>query len=436
MTASVLTASAQQSYSSNDGMLHVNLEKAIAIALDENPTIRVAEKEVELKVLADEEAWQALLPEIAVNGSLQHTLLAAEMKLGDNSFKMGRDNTNTVNVGASLNVPIFAPTVYQNMKLTKEDIKLAQEKARGSKLELINQVTKAYYQALLAKDSYLVMKQSYETSKLNYDIISERERVGKVSEYDKLSAEVQMRSMNSSMVSAENGETLAMLQLKVLMGVTANIRLAIDDRLENYEAQIVIPPLLDQERQLLDNSAMRQFDLSQSLLDRSYKVAKAAFLPTVSFTLAAQYQSLYNNNWEFWNYSYSPSASFTINVSVPIFRASNWSRLKNIKLQMAELEDNRTNTLRNLNMAADSYRTNMMSSLAQVNSNSIAVAQAEKALSISNKRYEVGRGTILEVNQSQTALTQAQLTYNQSIYDYLTSKSDFDYTLGKETYLK
>ncbi len=436
ITASVLTASAQQSYSSNDGMLHVNLEKAIAIALDENPTIRVAEKEVELKVLADEEAWQALLPEIAVNGSLQHTLLAAEMKLGDNSFKMGRDNTNTVNVGASLNVPIFAPTVYQNMKLTKEDIKLAQEKARGSKLELINQVTKAYYQALLAKDSYLVMKQSYETSKLNYDIISERERVGKVSEYDKLSAEVQMRSMNSSMVSAENGETLAMLQLKVLMGVTANIRLAIDDRLENYEAQIVIPQLLDQERQLLDNSAMRQFDLSQSLLDRSYKVAKAAFLPTVSFTLAAQYQSLYNNNWEFWNYSYSPSASFTINVSVPIFRASNWSRLKNIKLQMAELEDNRTNTLRNLNMAADSYRTNMMSSLAQVNSNSIAVAQAEKALSISNKRYEVGRGTILEVNQSQTALTQAQLTYNQSIYDYLTSKSDFDYTLGKETYLK
>lgn len=433
---SVLTASAQQSYSSNDGMLHVNLQKAIAIALDENPTIRVAEKEVELKVLADEEAWQALLPEIVVTGTLQHTLLAAEMKLGGNSFKMGQDNTNTVNVGASLNVPLFAPTVYQNMKLTKEDIKLAQEKARGSKLELINQVTKAYYQALLAKDSYLVMKQSYETSKLNYDIISERERVGKVSEYDKLSAEVQMRSMNSSMVSAENGETLAMLQLKVLMGVTANIRLAIDDRLENYESQLVIPQLLDQERQLLDNSAMRQFDLNQSMLDRSYKVAKAAFLPTVSFTLAAQYQSLYNNNWEFWNYSYSPSASFTINVSVPIFRASNWSNLKKIKLQMAELEDNRTNTLRNLNMAADSYRTNMMSSLAQVNSNSIAVAQAEKALSISNKRYEVGRGTILEVNQSQTALTQAQLTYNQSIYDYLTSKSDFDYTLGKETYLK
>jgi hypothetical protein len=34
------------------------------------------------------------------------------------------------------------------------------------------------------------------------------------------------------------------------------------------------------------------------------------------------------------------------------------------------------------------------------------------------------------------ALTQARLTYNQSIYDYLTNRADFDYTRGRETYLK
>lgn len=432
----VMPAWAQNIYSSDDGALHVDLKKAIEIALDENPTIRVAEKEIELKKVADREAWQALLPEIAVTGTLQHTLLAAEMKLGGNSFKMGKDNTNTVNVAAALNVPLFAPAVYQNMKLTKEDIKLAQEKARGSKLDLINQVTKAYYSALLAKDSYEVMRQSYTTSKLSYDIISERCRVGVVSEYDKISAEVQMRSMNSTMVQAQNGLNLAMLQLKVLMGVTANVNLAIDDDLSNYEPSVVVPQLLDHERELLENSTMRQFDLNRALLERSYKIAKTNFMPTVMFQLTGQYQSLYNDRWELWNYEYAPSANFVVSVSIPIYKASNWTRLKTIKLQLAELEDNRINTLRNLNLAADSYRSNMLSSIAQVNSNDIAVSQAERALSISNKRYEVGKGTILEVNQSQTALTQAQLTYNQSIYDYLTNKSDYDYTLGRETYLK
>ncbi len=436
LSAVLIGASGQSTYRSGDGMLHVDLEKAIAIALDENPTIRVAEKEIELKVVADKEAWQALLPEIAVNATLQRTLLAAEMKLGGNSFKMGQDNTNTVNMAASLNIPVFAPAVYQNMKLTKQDIELAREKARGSKLDLINQVTKAYYQALLAQDSYDVMRESYETAKLNYEVISERERVGKASEYDKLSAEVQMRSMSSSMVAAQNGETMAILQLKVLMGVTANVQLVIDDDLKNYKDGLLIPHLDDTERQLSLNSTMRQFDLNRSMLERSLKLAKTNFLPTVAFQLSGQYQSLYNRNWELWNYDYTPSANFVISVSVPIYKASNWTKLKTIRLQMAELEDNRLSTLRNLNLAAESYRNNMLTSLAQVNSNSVAVEQAKKALYISNKRYEVGRGTILEVNQSQTALTQAQLTYNQSIYDYLTNKSDYDYTLGDERYLK
>ena len=430
------TAQAQTIRSTEVGTLNLDLQKAIEIALDENPTIRVAEKEIELKKVADKEAWQALLPEITATGSLQHTLLAAEMKLGGNSFKMGQDNTNTVNFGASLSLPIFAPAVYQNMKLTKEDIKLAQEQARASKLDLINQVTKAYYQALLAQDSYDVMKESYETAKLNYDIVSERFRVGKVSEYDKITAEVQMRSMNSSMVSTQTGLKLALLQLKVLMGVTENVNIYIDDSLKKYETRLTMPALLEYEEALSENSVMKQFDLNRALLERSYKIAKTSFLPTVAFVLSGQYQSLYNPDWNVFGYSYSPSANFAISVSIPIYKASNFTKLKMVKLQMSELEDNRLNTLRNLNLALESYRSNMYSSIQQVQSNSVAVKQAQKALTISNKMYEVGRGTVLDVNQTQTALTQAQLTYNQSIYDYLSNKADYDYTMGNEQYLK
>ena len=78
----------------------------------------------------------------------------------------------------------------------------------------------------------------------------------------------------------------------------------------------------------------------------------------------------------------------------------------------------------------------MASSMVQTASNAEAVKQAEKAVMIAGKRYEVGRGTILELNQSEIAQTQAELTYVQSIYDYLKNKADLDYTLGRETYLK
>lgn len=416
--------------------LTLNLQKAIDIALAENPTIRVADKEIELKRIADTEAWQALLPEVTANASIQHTLLAAEMNLGGQKFKMGADNRNTAAASATLSVPVFAPAVYQSMKLTKMDIELAREKARSSRLDLINQVTKAYYQMLLAQDSYEVMQQSYDISKENYDVISSKFDVGRVSEYDKITAEVQMRSMNSSLVSAQTGLTLAELQLKVLMGINTDVKVVIDDKLENYETALKLENIDEGESLLQNNSAIRQLDMNRSMLERTLKMQRTNFMPNVAFSLTGQYQSLQNDNWRIWNYEWSPSASLTIAVSIPIFRASNWTKLKSTKLQIASLEDTKANTQRQLAMAAQNYMHNMAASMAQVNSNREAIMKADKALSIAKTRYDVGRGTILELNQSEVALTQAQLTYNQSIYDYLRNKAELDYTLGRETYLR
>ena len=429
-----LTVMAQQT--EQIGTLDLTLPRAIEIALAENPTIRVADKDVELKKIADKEAWMALLPEVNVTGNLQHTLLAAEMNLGGNKFKMGRDNSNTVAAGATLSMPLFAPAVYQNMKLTKQDILVAQEKARASRLDLINQVSKAFYSALLAQDAYKVMQESYQIAKQNFDVVNAKFEQGRVSEYDKISAEVQMRSMNSSLVSSQTGLTLAQLQLKVLMGVTENVGIVIDDSLERYEDYLTLANIEADEQDLQNNSAMRQLDLNQKLLERSLKIQRTNFMPTLGFQLTGQYQSLYNDHWRLWDYEYAPSASFTLVLSIPIFKATNWTALKKTKLQISELEDTRVNTRRQLSMATESYAKNMASSIVQVGSNHEAIRQAQKAVTITEKRYEVGRGTILELNQSQVALTQAKLTYNQSIYDYLTNRADLDYTLGRETYLK
>lgn len=436
LAAPLALAAGAQTGSESLGTLELTLSQAIEIALAENPTIHVADQEVQLKQIAHTEAWQALLPEVSATASLDHTLLAAEMNLGGNKFKMGQDNTNTAALSGTLSLPLFAPAVYQNMKLTKKDIELALEQARESRLDLINQVTKAYYNALLAQDSRDVMEESYAISKENYDVVHARYGVGSVSEYDDITAEVQVRSIHSSLISTEASLKIAYLQLLVLMGVTEPVGIHINDNLANYEEGQVLPDVSADEAALSDNTTMRQFDLNRSLLERTLKMNRTNFMPTLSFSLTGQYQSLYNTNWSLWDYDYSPSASFAFTLTVPIFTASNWTTLKKTKIQMAELEENRTNTERQLAMSVESYRQNMASSIAQTASNREAVRQADKAVTIAAKRYEVGKGTILELNQSELSLTEAKLTYNQSIYDYLTNLADLEYTLGRETYLK
>ncbi|KAB4282004.1 TolC family protein [Bacteroides thetaiotaomicron] len=410
----------------------LTLNKALEIALDENPTIKVAAEEIALKKVASKEAWQSLLPEASLNGSLDHTIKAAEMKLNDMSFKMGQDGTNTANAGLSINLPLFAPAVYRAMSMTKTDIELAVEKSRASELDLINQVTKAYYQLMLAQDSYEVLQGSYKLAEDNFNVVNAKYQQGAVSEFDKISAEVQMRSIKPNVISAANAVTLAKLQLKVLMGITADVDIKTDDNLTNYESMLFANQLKEEDMSLENNTTMKQFELNMKLLEKNVKSLKTNFMPTLSMSFSYQYQSLYNPNINFFDYTWSNSSSLMFNLSIPLYRASNFTKVKSARIQMRQLDWNRIDTERKLNMQVVSYRNNMTASSEQVVSNKENVMQAEKAVQIAGKRYEVGKGTVLELNSSQVSLTQAQLTYNQSIYDYLVAKADLDQVLGKQ----
>lgn len=412
--------------------LDLSLDKAVEIALAENPTIRVADKEIEIKKVADKEAWQALLPSVTADLALSHSIKVAAIKTAMGEFKMGMDGSTTATGGLTMSLPLFAPAVYQNMKLTKEDIKLAQEKARASRLDLVNQVTKAYYSALLAKDSRDVINKSYKLAEDNFNVVNSKFVNGRVSEYDKISAEVQMRTMKSSVVSAETGLNLALLQLKVLMGIDTDINININDSLKAYEDMLVLSNTQATEAELANNSTLKQLDQNKSMLQRARKVLRTGFMPTIGLQLTGQYNSYSNNNWNIFNYKYSPSSTLAFAISIPVFKANNWTKLQSNRIQLAQLDDTRENTYRQLSMAAQSYRDNMVKTISKIESDREAVKQADKAVTISTKRYDVGRGTILELNQSETALVQAELAYHQSIYDFLQNKADLDYTLGRE----
>ena len=140
--------------------LKVTLQEAIQIALSENPTIKVADQEIQLKKEANREVLYGLLPEVNLVGSFSHTIEKQSFAIMGEVMRVG--TLNNANGGISASLPVFVPALYQSMKLTKTDVKLALEKARSSRLDMVNQVTKAFYQLLLAQDSYVVLQKSYK----------------------------------------------------------------------------------------------------------------------------------------------------------------------------------------------------------------------------------------------------------------------------------
>lgn len=410
--------------------LRITLKEAIRIALSDNPTIKVADQEIQLKKEANREAIYGLLPGINMVGSFTHTIEKQTMAMMGQTFKVG--STNSANGGLSASLPVFAPALYQSMKLTKKDVELAMEKARSSRLDMVNQVTKAFYQLLLAQDSYEVLQKSYKQSEDNFNVVNAKYQQGSVSEYDKISAEVQMRSLKPNVVSAGNGVNLAVLQLKVLLGMDSTMPVAVEGNLKDYEMAMFTRQARPRpENIVIGNTTLRQIDLNRDILERNLKLKYTNFMPTLALTGQYMYTTL-SNDWRIGHYQWNPYSTIGLSLSIPLFKGGNFSQVKQAKLQLKQLDQNRINTERQLKMQAQSYLDNMAASTEQVSSNKEAVLQAEKGRVIAEKRYEVGRGTILELNSSEVALTQAKLTYNQSIYDFLVAKADLDLVMGVE----
>ena len=409
--------------------LTLTLDQAIEIALSDNPTIQVAEQTVQLKKISDKETVLGLLPEASLTGAYTRTIKKQTMVMNGMKFQVGIPNQ--YQGGLTVSLPIFAPTLYKSMKLTKTDVALAAEQARSSKQDLVNQVTKAFYQTLLAQDSYAVLEKSFAQSEENFRIVNAKFEQGKVSEYDKISAEVQMRNLQPSVISARNAVELSKLQLLVLMNIEPETEIELQGSLTDYEESVYAGVLTADTNSLKNNSSLMQLDMNVKMLQQTLSLNKQNFAPMVALQFNYMYTSM-NDHFKFKDYKWYPYCNATLSVSVPLFKYSNFSAVKKTNIQISQLMQNRDYTARQLAMQQQSYLNSMAASAEQVSSNKEAITQAQKGRDIAEKLYEVGRGTVLELNSAEVALTQAKLTYTQAIYDYLSAKADLDKLQGKD----
>ena len=412
------------------GKLTLTLEQAIEIALSDNPTIQVAEQTIQLKRISDKEAVMGLLPEASLSGAYTRTIKKQTMVMNGMKFQVGIPNQ--YQGGLTVSLPIFVPTLYKSMKLTKTDVALAVEQARASKQDLVNQVTKAFYQTLLAQDSYAVLEKSFKQSEANYNIVKAKYDQGKVSEFDKITAEVQMRNLKPSVISASNGIELSKLQLLVLMNIDPETEIELEGSLNDYEEGVYASAMNTEASSLENNTSLAQMDMNVKMLQQTLSLNKQNFAPTVALQFNYMYTCM-ADDFKFKDYEWNPYSNVSLSVSIPVFKYKNFSTVKKTNLQISQLMQNRDYTARQLAMQQQSYLNSMAASVEQMASNKEAIAQAQKGRDIAEKLYEVGRGTVLELNNAEVALTQAKLTYTQAIYDYLSAKADLEKLQGKDT---
>jgi len=380
-----------------------------------------------------------LLPSVSLSGAYQRAIKKQKMffsfpgmPANPDGIEVGQDNTFTGGISASL--PLIAPTLWATINMSELELELAQESARSSKIALYNQVTKAYYAILLTQDSYNVIKRSYENSNENARIIQNKFKQGTVSEFEWIRADVQARNILTSVVSAENAVNLSKLQLMMLMGIDMNTEIKVEGKLADFEAAMYGDVLNIDPSKLDQNSDLKQFQIQMKQLQQTEKIHKASLLPTLGASLNYQYMSYANDSNTFNADQYwFPTSTLGVQLTIPLFQGgAKYNKSKQLKIQMDEMMLQRQNLKRSLQLQTISQMNNIKNALKKIESNKESLRQAEKALSISQKMYEVGMATFLDLNNADLSYRNAGLAYNQSIYDYLSAKTDLEKILGKE----
>ncbi|MEI8273533.1 MAG: TolC family protein [Paludibacter sp.] len=417
--------------------LKVSLSKAIEIAMSKSPTIKVANKEITRVDYSNKEKFAALFPTISASGSYQRALKKQRMFLpfsfvpgtppDPKGIEIGVDNTLNVGLGAS--IPVISPTLWASLEMTDTDAKLTLEMARSSKIALINQVSKAYYTILLTQDQYMVFKRSYENTAENARIIQNKFKQGTVSEFEWIRADVQVKNAQSNLVSAQSGVNMSILQLKMLMGMDMFTGLKVEGSLADFESKMYGDVLSIDTTVLKTNTDLKQFDIKTKQLNHALKIQKAAWWPTLAASFNYMYMSMGNDGTAL---SWFPTSTASLNLSIPIFQGgARLYKQKQLEIQIDEMKDQRDNLRRGLELQVIVCLDNIKKAIEKIASNKEGLRQAQKAVSISKKLYEVGSSTYLDFSNSELAFIQAGLMYNQSIFDYLSAKSDLEKLLGK-----
>lgn len=444
--------------------LVVDLNTAIDIAINENPSIKIADLEITKKEYSKKSAYGALMPQVDLIGQYQRTIKQQTMYM-DGAFNMFGDvdpskfkpheleildvlgramapdpdadpnagiqvgRKNMWSAGVNVSLPLVVPSLWKNIQLSEVDIQYSMEQARSSKIDLTNQVKKSFYNTLLAKESLEVFKETYSNDSINLENIRHKFNQGIVAEYDVVTAEVRLKSIIPNILQSENAIKISELQLKMLMGIDADVDIEIEGSLLDYEASM-FNAIVPNDDNLSSNSDLRQFDLQTDMAKKGLEIQKMQLLPTLTSSFNYMYMSQ-NNDFKMSTYRWDPYSVAGITLAIPIFNGGQrHNSIKQSEIQIMQLGHQRTDIERGLKLSVKNNIEMMNKSIEQVVATESSVEQAKKGYEITQKRYDTGMGTIVDVNAAALAVTGAELQYRNAIYDYLAAKADLEKTLG------
>ncbi|HSW30330.1 MAG TPA: TolC family protein [Longimicrobiales bacterium] len=327
----------------------------------------------------------------------------------------GRKNTYVATL--SLTQPLYVGgKVGAALKVAEHYRAAARSQVTETEDDLVLQVRAAYLSASLAGRLAHIARESRRIAADHYRQVEDFREAGTASEFDLLRARVDLENRDPVVVQAENGESLALLELKRLVNIPPEQPLRLTSELDPSLVEVDESEL---HRLVLQRPILQAAENAVGMREQAVRIAKGDRLPTVAFQGNMGWQGFPDNAlppaWGDWRKDWSAG----IAVSLPLFdgfRTRGRIDQAQADLRVAHVEE--AQLKEGLALQTEAALAEYRSYHALILARRGTVALAERALELAEVRFSSGLSTQLEVSDAGLLLDQARVNEAQALFDY------------------
>lgn len=392
-------------------------EQAVAVALENNYGVKIAENAVEVAENNTSILNSGFLPTVTGSAGATYNIdnTEAEFSNGESTTLNGAESSR-YNASVNVNYTLFDGLGRRyNYKRLKEQYQLSELQARETIENTILQLFSVYYNVAQLTDNLNTLEETINITKDRLVRAEYQFEYGQNTKLEVLNAEVDINNDSINIINTKQLLKNAKRDLKLVLGETYT-----NDFDVETDVQFVLQFQKDSlfQKAKSRNVALLQTEKNIAISKLDISSGKSAYLPTIGLVGTYGWNKSNNNAASFVAVSTNTGLSGGLNLSWNLFDGGTTiNRVRNAKINLETQQLQKESILltieRDFNNAWDEY----LNKLEIYNIQEKNILTAKNNFERTQEKFKIGQVNSIEFRQAQLNLLNAELSRNQAKYD-------------------
>lgn len=409
------------------------LRECTEYAVSHNISIRQRNNQCRQQEIQLNSAKSSRLPDVSASASESFSF--GRGLTMENTYTNRNTSSTAFSVGTS--VPLFTGFEIPNtIRLRQLQLEAATQDLEKAKNDIRMQVAQAYVQTLYNMEIADVAHRQVSIDSMQVERLKAFVSNGKASQAELSQQQATLGQAISTATQADNNTRLSLLDLSQLLELDSPEGFTIVRPAVDAVTGVPANPQAVYAEALAFKPEVQAEQLRLNATDNSIKIARAGYYPTLSLSGGLQTNYYKTGGMKAEGFGSQLKNNFAqyigLNLNIPIFnRFSTRNNIRSAKIERETQQLQLDLVKKSLYKEIQQVYYNATAAKAKYESSQKACQSASDAFTLTKAKYENGKATITEFNESKSQHLKAESDLVQARYEYLYQTSLLDFYRGR-----